>query len=294
MILSDKEIRRRLIQIKKPEEFSEAKGWWENGDWTTIKDSIMIYPMKSSNISSCSYDLSIGPEYILLSNPDDVKRLNEEEVFSIGPGETALTLTQEYISLPKNLMAMIIPRARWIFEGTSVCASRIEPTWYGNLIIGFTNLTKNRVLLQYGEAFCTCYFMEMSEVEQPLIKEKVPHLGRTRIGRLSLAHVRPETLISPDKVTRADLEELVNKYGSPWDVVQGAFILTQKELQVYVDREVAPDIVEEATSAAVKRAFTDLIKINNRLTWGVFGLMGSFIAAIAAIGYLIFMLVSSP
>lgn len=294
MILSDRDLKRRIVQIRTLEEFEEAKGWWENADWATIQDRILIYPFNRGNLGSCSYDLSIGAEYIRLRRPDETEQLSEEEVFSVGPGETVLILTQECVSLPNNVMAMIVPRARWIFEGTSICASRIEPTWYGNLIVGFTNLTKSRVLLQSGEAFCTCYFVEASEIEEALTKEKVPHLGRKKIGKLMLAHVRPEIPLSAEKVTRTDLEDLFDKYGTPWDIVQGAFTLTQKELQIYVDREVAPDIVEEATSAAVKRAFDDLIRLNSRLTWGVFGLMTAFLGAVGTIAYLIYLLVSGP
>lgn len=282
MVLSDMELRGRLIQSK---EVSQAKGWWENGDWIKIGNSIVIEPFDAHALGVCSYDLHVGEEYISLRDPHNTRKIEEEAHIDVDPSETVLILTQEYICLPKNVMAMIVPRATWIFEGTSLCATRVEPTWYGKLLIAFTNMAKNPIALGRGEEFCTCYWAQVGVVERVLTKETTPHLGRTRIGTIKFSHARPQKPLSPEKVDREAIEKVVDLYGWPWDVVRGMLVLTQRELQEYVDHDVAPNIVEDATSAATSRAYDELLRLNRQFFWagvtlgvGFLGLLGYLIS----------------
>jgi len=282
MVLSDRDLKNRVIRDSK--EAEEARELWEKGEWGRIGNRIIIYPFKPSAMGPCSYDLSVGEEYRSLRDPRNTKSLAEGEKICINPGESVLILTEEYVCLPKNVVGMIVPRARWIFEGTFICATRIDQTWYGKLLVGFTNLAKNPVELYRHEAFCTAYFMETSEVETVLTREKVPFLGRTKIDRLDFSHALEQKLLSADKVDKDDIEKVVDLYGWPWDVVRGMFVLTLKEITEYVEREVAPGIVEDATSAAIERAFDNQQKLVRILIVGLLSLGAAFIGLV---GYLL-------
>jgi len=289
MILSDKDLRNQIIQD--PQVAKQAKDWWKNGEWDKIENKILIDPFKTLAIGTCTYDLSVGEEYRSLRDPRTPKQLKEGESIRVGPGESVLILSEEYIGLPKNVLAMIIPRARWIFEGTSICASRVDPTWYGKLLIGFTNLAKNPVELYRQEAFCTCYFMETSETETVLTKDKVHFLGRTNIGRIDFSHATEQKLLSVEKVTQDDIEKVVDLYGWPWDVVRGMFVLTLKEITEYVEKEIAPAIVEDATSAAIARAFENQQKWIRNLIIGVLTIGAGLVGLV---GYLVYLVLSRP
>lgn len=256
MILSDKDLKDRIIQ--EPEEAEQAKEWWKNGEWDKIGDKILIDPFKTYALGVCCYELSVGAEYVSLRDPYKTKKLGAEDHIQIGPGETVLILTEEYVCLPRTILAMIVPRATWIFEGVYLSATRIDPTWYGKLLIGFTNLAKNPVALDRGEGFCTCYFMEATETEKVLTPDTVKSLGRERIGSIKFAHARQQIPLLPDKVTKDNIDKVVELYGWPWDVVRGMFELTRKEIGDWIEKEVSSDIVDEATSAAVKTAFDRL------------------------------------
>ena len=231
--------------------------------------------------------MSVGKEYVSLRDPHNTKKLEAGEHIQIGPGETVLILSKEYICLPKDVLAMIVPRATWIFEGACLSATRIDPTWYGKLLIGFTNLARNPVALDYGEEFCTCYFMEASETETVITRDKVKSLGRENIGSIKFAHARQQIPLLPDKVTKDDIDKVVELYGWPWDVARGMFLLTQKEIGNWIEKEVSSDIVAEATSAAEKRAFNELTtlyreqnKLLRNLVIGVLAILGTIGAAI--------------
>jgi hypothetical protein len=130
--------------------------------------------------------------------------------------------------------------------------------------------------------------METSEVERVLTKDKVHFLGRTNVGRIEFSHATEQKLLSADKVDRGDIEKVVDLYGWPWDVVRGMFVLTLKEITEYVEKEVAPAIVEDATSAAIARAFENQQKWIRNLTIGLLSIGGSLV------GYLIYSLLSRP
>jgi len=294
MILSDKDLKERIIQ--EPQEAKQAREWWEKGQWDKIGNKIVIDPFTPHALGPCCYDLSVGDEYVSLRDPHNTKPLAEGGHIQIGPGETVLILSKEYVCLPKDVLAMIVPRATWIFEGASLSATRIDPTWYGKLLIGFTNLAKNPVALDYGEEFCTCYFMETKEVEKVLTHDTVKSLGRKNIGSIKFAHARQQIPLLPDRVTKDDIDKVVELYGWPWDVARGMFVLTQKEIGNWIEKEVSSDIVAEATSAAVKTAFDKLVnqyaeqtRWTRNLTIGVLTIFGAIAAAIIAvvIGYLI-------
>jgi deoxycytidine triphosphate deaminase len=289
MILSDRDLKRRIIQER--QEAERAKEWWQKGEWDKVKDKIIIDPFESHALGICTYDFSVGEEYRSLRDPRKTKQLNEGEGIHISPGETVLILTEEYVCLPKNVTGMVVPRARWLWEGTSVNATRVEPTWYGKLLIGFTNLAKNPVELYRQKSFCTCYFMETSETDTALTKDKAPFLGRTKIGAIEFSHALEQKLLFPDKVAQDDIEKVVDLYGWPWDVVRGMFVLNQKEITEYIEREVAPYVTEQAASAAEKRAFDELLKWHRALIIGALGLFGAFLGLL---GYLIYVLSSSP
>lgn len=287
MILSDKVLRERIIQD--PQEAEQAKEWWKKGEWDKIGNKIVIHPFDSYTLGACCYGLSVGEEYVSLRNPDDTKPITKGGHIRIGPGETVLILSKEYICLPKDILAMIVPRATWIFEGASLSATRIDPTWYGRLLIGFTNLAKNPVALDYGEEFCTCYFMEATETEKVLTRDTTNSLGREKIGSIKLTHAKQQIPLSPDRVTKDDIEEVVDLYGWPWDVVRGMFDLTKKDIGNWIEKEVTSDIVSLATTAAVKTAFDQLInqyneqtKWTRNLTIGVLTIAGTIGAAIVA------------
>jgi len=259
MILSDKELKERIITD--PSEIKQAYDWWEKGEWDKIGDRILIDPFDSSKLSSCCYDLSVGEEYVSLRDPDNIRKLKEGEAINIEPSETVLILTHEYIALPKNVMAMVVPRARWIFEGTFLNATRVDATWYGKLLIGFTNMTKWRISLGYNRAFCSCYFLKCSEVEEPLTRKNTPHLGRTTIDPLTFAYARPQRLLTPPEYTKERLRKVVDSFGYPWDVVHCAIERGKEEIIHYIEKDVAPRIVEDVTLKVTERAYKELLDI---------------------------------
>jgi deoxycytidine triphosphate deaminase len=276
MILSDKDIQERIITD--PTTVKNAMEWWDTDQWEKINGNLVIEPYQQRNLGVCSYDLSVGGEFISLRNPRVVQPLAPRGKLNVAAGETVLIMTKEYICLPKNVIGITVPRARRLFEGTSIAACRIEPTWYGCLIIAFTNFTKSNTWLLEGEPFCTCFFMETNEVNRTLKEMGVTDLGRRDLRDLTFEHLLPETMLTPEQVTLANLDQVVEEYGKPWDIIRGAFARTKDEIQNYIDEDTAPNITREATNNAVRHAYSG----QQKLLWTLIGILGA-----ALLGFII-------
>ncbi len=258
MILSDRGILERLIM----EDVANSKKLWKERQWEEVAGKILIDPFSQDHLDLNCYNLTVGDQYISLRNPDEIREIKDKIL--IEPGETVLILTREFIALPKNIFGFIVPRARLIFEGIVINATKIDPTWYGKLLVAVTNITKYPLILYKGKPFCSVYFEECEEVKSELNKDKVPSLGREKIlpEDITRSHIKFEPLLEIEKVTKEDMEKVVEIYGKPWDIIRGMFELSKDDILKYIEKEIQPNLVEEAKKEAYKDAYKNLIKLH--------------------------------
>ncbi len=244
--------------IEGAQNIDEGILWWKQKQWDNIRTSIVINPFDPDvNLGVCNYDLSVGPEYVSLRDPYNVLRIEGADALTVKPGDTVLILTEEYVCLPLDLMGMIVPRARWLFEGVSLHATRIDPSWHGRLLIGFTNVQRHNIALSRGEPFCTMYFEKISPpLLEGLTRRDLRSIGRESIGRIRFEHARLEEMVLPDAVTATDIDLVVQQFGKPWDIMRGALQRSKEEVKEFIVRDIGPDIVDQAASRAYERAFT--------------------------------------
>ena len=265
MILSDVSILSRLIT----DDIEKFKKLWIERQWEEIKGRILIHPFNQDHLDLNCYNLCVGDQYISLRDPDEIREIKDKIV--IEPGETVLILTQEFVALPKNIFGFVVPRARLIFEGIIINSTKIDPTWYGKLLVAVTNITKYPLKLYKGKPFCSVYFEECEEVKSELNKDKVPSLGREEIlsEDVTRAHIKFEPLLEVEKVTKKDMERVVEVYGKPWDIIRGMFELSKDDILKYIEKEIQPNLIEEAKKEAYKDAYEKLIKFQTILIMAV-------------------------
>jgi len=287
MVLSDKKIEEHVIKEKDIDKIKQIKEWWETGDWHRIGNKIFIEPFKPENVELCGYGFSVGVEYVLLKDPYTKIKLNKGDNLDLGPDETALILTEEYVCLPREIMGLVVSRGRWIFEGASVSAARIEPSWYGKLIIAFTNHTKFPLRLAYGAKFCTCYFMEVPGVEKTLTKRETSFLGRTEIDVTEVSHLTQRELVTPEKVTMEDLDNVVKSFGRPWDVVVSGIHKMKDIIIDYIEKEFEPRVIDETCKQAVQEFSKKQEKWIKVLIGALISILVAFIALIGGLIYVL-------
>ena len=148
---------------------------------------IVIEPRPdSSRISGVSVDVLLGNEfrvfqahtapYIDLSGPkeevsaaidrvmSDEIFINDGDVFILHPGELALAVTHESVTLPDNIVGWLDGRSSLARLGlmVHVTAHRIDPGWSGRIVLEFYNGGRLPLALRPGMVIGALNFEVMS------------------------------------------------------------------------------------------------------------------------------------
>ena len=174
-LLSDASFKELVIPKDKSE---DAKKWFEKRDWGSINGRILIHPFSLTNLGPFSYDLCIGNEIFALKAKQRILLSASKEVF-LEPGEIFLILTQEYLGLPREFAASAMPRFAFVREGVMQSMTKIDPTWYGKIVVAITNHSKDRFRLEKGQAFCTLTVHRLDRPASKILSSKDnPALGK--------------------------------------------------------------------------------------------------------------------
>ena len=144
------------------------------------------------NISGVTVDVRLGDKfrvfqehaapYIDLSGPKhevqaaldsvmcDEISIKEDESFFLHPGELAIAITLESITLPGNMVGWLDGRSSLARLGlmVHVTAHRIDPGWSGNIVLEFFNSGKLPLALKPGMKIGALSFEMLSDfVEKP-------------------------------------------------------------------------------------------------------------------------------
>lgn len=92
--------------------------------------------------------------------------LGEDEAFFLHPGELALAVTQESVTLPANLVGWLDGRSSLARLGlmVHVTAHRIDPGWHGCIVLEFYNSGKLPLALRPGMVIGALSFEPLSGV----------------------------------------------------------------------------------------------------------------------------------
>lgn len=129
--------------------------------WEDQNEKIHIYPFAEESLTPIGYDLRVGNLYSTTSNTGPFELKENDSIF-IEPRDTALITTLETIDMPKNrwISALILSKVSQVSKGLSHISTTIDPDWNGHLLIAVHNHSKNKIELNFGDAFCTVVFLK--------------------------------------------------------------------------------------------------------------------------------------
>ena|SRR3990167_9188111 len=125
---------------------------------------IKINPYEESSVGAVSVDLHLDQTAL---NPDTGKETDLQD-FHLSLDEFYLANTKEFIELPSNLVARIVPRSSLARLGVLVTfdADVLPPNYAGRPLLTLKNLSRKPVLLKPGLAVAQIMFEELDrEVE---------------------------------------------------------------------------------------------------------------------------------
>jgi dCTP deaminase len=153
---------------------------WSNKTWLSRgKAERVVDPWDDARVKEADYILSVGAEYYV--NSDDgrsVARLEENEGFSISPGQFVFILTEERLRIPKDSIALISARASTKFRGlVNVSGFQVNPGFDGNFIFAMFNAGPMVIHLRRGDKVFSMWLMSLDEAidEQGMKDGNIPN-----------------------------------------------------------------------------------------------------------------------
>lgn len=124
---------------------------------------IKVNPFDEKDLGSIAIDLHLGDEAL---NPDSGKQIDIAD-YHLSLDEFLLANTQEYVNLPNNIIARVVPRSSLARLGVLATfdADILPPNYSGKPILTLKNLSKKPILLKAGLAVAQIMF---EEVDQPI------------------------------------------------------------------------------------------------------------------------------
>lgn len=120
---------------------------------------IKIHPFDDKDLGAVSVDLHLGVEAL---NPDSGKQIDLTD-YHLSLDEFLLANTSEYINLPNNVLARVVPRSSLARLGVLATfdADILPPNYSGKPILTMKNLSKKPILLRAGLAVAQLIFEEV-------------------------------------------------------------------------------------------------------------------------------------
>jgi deoxycytidine triphosphate deaminase len=121
-------------------------------------------------VEGIKYDFRMSSRVLKASKgrPVDLNNLSETEKTEmvVEPGEVVFVLSEETLTLPKNVMAQLVPKRKLSHEGIIVLGGFcVDPLYEGRLLVGLFNYSSTNFVLEPLRKLIAAVFFELQENE---------------------------------------------------------------------------------------------------------------------------------
>lgn len=125
---------------------------------------------KKDNIDGIKYDFCLSSTILKakFKQPIDVEKLPDtmKRELVVEPGEVVFVLTHEILTLPNNIMAILIPKRKLSHDGIMILGGlSVDPLYEGRLLIGLYNLSSTQYPIIPGKKLIGSHFYKLTENE---------------------------------------------------------------------------------------------------------------------------------
>jgi dCTP deaminase len=124
----------------------------------------IVAPFDEDRIVHAAYEMGIGPEAFVTSNPGDKTQLASGDKLVIPPGQFGLLITRERVHIPPNVIAFISMRASIKFQGLiNVSGFHVDPGFRGQLKFSVFNAGSRSIVLDQDQRVFMIWFADLDQ-----------------------------------------------------------------------------------------------------------------------------------
>lgn len=135
------------------------------------KAANIIVPFDEKRVKNGAYELSLGSESYLTdakSGKVEVLEIDKNRQIDINPGQFALLLTKERVSIPKDKIGFISIKAGEKLKGlVNVSGFHVDPGFSDHLLFSVYNAGPSTIVLNCGEPYFPIWIAEMKTELNP-------------------------------------------------------------------------------------------------------------------------------
>ncbi len=132
---------------------------------------VLVKPFDPERVDCAAYTLSVGSEVYVSPNDQSadpktvtVRKLAQDEAFTIPPGQFAFLITEEVVTVPDSALAFISIRAKTKFRGlVNVSGFHVDPGYKGQLTFSVFNAGPVPVHLKQGQPIFLIWYASLDQ-----------------------------------------------------------------------------------------------------------------------------------
>jgi dCTP deaminase len=141
-----------------------------------IQEETFVKGGDPDSVEGVKYDFRMSSRVLKSSKgrPVDLDKLTETEKTEmvVEPGEVVFVLSEERLTLPKNVMAQLVPKRKLSREGIIVLGGFcVDPLYEGRLLVGLFNYSSTNFILEPLRKLIAAVFFELQENEIGTLKK---------------------------------------------------------------------------------------------------------------------------
>ena len=125
-----------------------------------------MIPYDASRVVHSAYEMGVGAEAFVTSNPSDKTQVAAGAKIVIPPGQFGLLVTRETVQIPRNVIAFISIRAGIKFQGlVNVSGFHVDPGYCGQLKFAVYNAGSRTIILDQDQRVFMIWFADLDNTD---------------------------------------------------------------------------------------------------------------------------------
>src|ERR1043165_2086392 len=170
---------------------------------TRIPTEQLIEPYDEKRIVHAAYEIVVGPEAFVTSEPEHTTRVTAGSKIRIPPGQFGFLVRREIVTVPDGVIAFISIRAGIKFRGlVNVSGFHVDPGFSGQLKFAVYNAGSQVIVLDQDQRVFMIWFADLDEVDDDPYPERPP--GRITITADDVSKIQGEVASPAELKKRLD------------------------------------------------------------------------------------------